>query len=151
MLKKSITASLILGALISSANAETFKLRIGAGHPVQGIAHVTAVQDFFMPEVNKRLEKLAADKRVNIVVFTTSSLITLDSLEQETSPKKKSQQKSSKSTSSPQQDAAVAELASIVSVPVEHDNDEKTELKAEVQLTENNLSDDDAHVPRLSE
>jgi hypothetical protein len=38
----------------------------------------------------------------------------------------------------------VAELASIVSVPVEHDNDEKTELEAEVQPTENNLSDDDA-------
>ena len=38
----------------------------------------------------------------------------------------------------------MAELASIVSVPVEQDNDEKTELEAEVQLTENNLSDDDA-------
>ena len=37
----------------------------------------------------------------------------------------------------------MAELASIVSVSVEHDNDEKTELKAEVQPTENNLSDDD--------
>ena len=93
---------------------------------------------------NKRLEKLTADKKVNIVVFTTSSLITLDSLEQETAPKKKGQQKSSKSTASPHLDAAVAELASIVSVSVEHDNDTKTELKAEVQLTENNLSKDDA-------
>ena len=45
-------------ALAGTAAAETYKLRIGAGHPVQGIAHVTAVQDFFMPEVNKRLEKL---------------------------------------------------------------------------------------------
>ncbi len=45
-------------AIAGSATAETYKLRIGAGHPVQGIAHVTAVQDFFMPEVNKRLEKL---------------------------------------------------------------------------------------------
>lgn len=43
---------------VGSASAETYKLRIGAGHPVTGIAHVTAVQDFFMPEVNKRLEKL---------------------------------------------------------------------------------------------
>ena len=93
---------------------------------------------------NKRLEKLTADKKVNIVVFTTSSSITLDNLEQETAPKKKGQQKSSKSTASPHLDAAVAELASIVSVSVEHDNDEKTELKAEVQLTENNLSEDDA-------
>ena len=56
--KKSTIATLVLGAFISSAYAETYKLRIGAGHPVQGIAHVTAVQDFFMPEVNKRLEKL---------------------------------------------------------------------------------------------
>ena len=45
-------------ACAGSAAAETYKLRIGAGHPVTGIAHVTAVQDFFMPEVNKRLEKL---------------------------------------------------------------------------------------------
>ena len=45
-------------AFAGATAAETFKLRIGAGHPVQGIAHVTAVQDFFMPEVNKRLEKL---------------------------------------------------------------------------------------------
>ena len=55
------TCSLLTAAALAfagGAGAETFKLRIGAGHPVQGIAHVTAVQDFFMPEVNKRLEKL---------------------------------------------------------------------------------------------
>jgi hypothetical protein len=91
---------------------------------------------------NERLENLLATKKIKIVSFTTNSSITLDT--EEEMPKKKRQSKSSKSTSSPQQDAAVAELASIVSVPVEHDNDEKTELEAEVQPTENNLSDDDA-------
>jgi hypothetical protein len=91
---------------------------------------------------NERLENLLATKKIKIVSFTTNSSITLDA--EEEMPKKKRQSKSSKSTSSPQQDAAVAELASIVSVPVEQDNDEKTELEAEVQLTENNLSDDDA-------
>lgn len=39
-------------------HAENFKWRIGAGHPAQGIAHVTAVDEFFVPEVTKRLEKL---------------------------------------------------------------------------------------------
>ena len=38
---------------------------------------------------NKRLEQLIADKKINIVVFTTSSSITLDSLEKEMAPKKK--------------------------------------------------------------
>ncbi len=41
-----------------AAGADTYKWRIGAGHPVQGIAHVTAVDEFFVPEVTKRLEKL---------------------------------------------------------------------------------------------
>ena len=92
---------------------------------------------------NERLENLLATKKIKIVSFTTNSSITLDT-EEETTPKKKRQSKSNKSTLSPQLDAAVAELASIVSVPVEQDNDEKPELEAEVQLTENNLSDDDA-------
>jgi TRAP-type C4-dicarboxylate transport system substrate-binding protein len=45
-------------AFAGTAYADTYKWRIGAGHPVQGIAHVTAVKEFFMPEVSKRLEKL---------------------------------------------------------------------------------------------
>ena len=59
LFKQRTVLAAVAGALFAtSAVAETFKLRIGAGHPVQGIAHVTAVQDFFMPEVNKRLEPL---------------------------------------------------------------------------------------------
>jgi hypothetical protein len=91
---------------------------------------------------NKRLEKLIAGKKVKVVSFAVNSSMTLDT--EEETPKKKRQSKSSKSTSSPQLDAAVVELASIVSVPAEQDKDEKPELEAEVQLTENNLSEDDA-------
>ena len=59
LFKQRTVLAALAGALFATgAVAETFKLRIGAGHPVQGIAHVTAVQDFFMPEVNKRLEPL---------------------------------------------------------------------------------------------
>ena len=59
LFKRRTVLAAVAGAIFAtSAGAETFKLRIGAGHPVQGIAHVTAVQDFFMPEVNKRLEPL---------------------------------------------------------------------------------------------
>ena len=66
-LKKSTIATLIMGVFITSAYAETYKLRIGAGHPVQGIAHVTAVQDFFMPEVNKHFSAklFAYDNNLN--------------------------------------------------------------------------------------
>lgn len=62
--KRALLATAVAAALTGAlglggtAHAETYKLRIGGGHPVTGIAHVTAVQDFFMPEVNKRLEKL---------------------------------------------------------------------------------------------
>jgi TRAP-type C4-dicarboxylate transport system substrate-binding protein len=45
--------SVALGATAPAA-ADTFRLRVGAGHPVQGIAHVTAVDTFFIPEVTKR-------------------------------------------------------------------------------------------------
>ncbi len=53
-----LIAGLTLGLCASGATADTYKWRIGAGHPVQGIAHVTAVKEFFIPEVNKRLEAL---------------------------------------------------------------------------------------------
>ena len=44
-------------AIPGPALADNIRLRIGAGHPVQGIAHVTAVEEFFIPEVTKRAEK----------------------------------------------------------------------------------------------
>ena len=44
----------LAGGLSTPAVADTFKVRVGAGHPVQGIAHVTAVDTFFIPEVTKR-------------------------------------------------------------------------------------------------
>ena len=44
----------LAGGLATPADADTFRLRVGAGHPVQGIAHVTAVDTFFIPEVTKR-------------------------------------------------------------------------------------------------
>jgi hypothetical protein len=92
---------------------------------------------------NTRLAKLTDGKKIKIIAFTTNSSITLDAPE-ETAPKKKRQSKSSKSTSSQPLDAAVAELASIVSLSVEQEENEKIELEAEVQPTEKNLSEDDA-------
>ncbi|MSO81354.1 MAG: hypothetical protein EXQ97_07030 [Alphaproteobacteria bacterium] len=44
----------LAGGLSTQAAADTFKVRVGAGHPVQGIAHVTSVDTFFIPEVTKR-------------------------------------------------------------------------------------------------
>jgi TRAP-type C4-dicarboxylate transport system substrate-binding protein len=51
-----LAATIAAGATL--AHAETFKWRIGAGHPAQGISHVTAVEEFFIPEVNKAVEAL---------------------------------------------------------------------------------------------
>jgi TRAP-type C4-dicarboxylate transport system substrate-binding protein len=61
MLRKRLVGGLLATAVgmgTSSALADTFKFRIGAGHPAQGIAHVTAVDEFFIPEVTKRLEQM---------------------------------------------------------------------------------------------
>ena len=43
-------------AFAGHAQAETFNLRIGAGHPV-GALWVGSIKDFFMPEVAKRVEE----------------------------------------------------------------------------------------------
>ncbi len=49
------TASLVIAASLSSARAETFTLRIGAGHPATSIGYVVAANKFFVPETAKRV------------------------------------------------------------------------------------------------
>jgi len=53
-----VTLGLVLGAAIgasSVANAETFTLRIGSGHPSAPTAYVVSMENFFVPEVTKRV------------------------------------------------------------------------------------------------
>jgi TRAP-type C4-dicarboxylate transport system substrate-binding protein len=47
-------------AIASSASAETYEFRIGAGHPT-GALWVGTIKDFFMPEVAKRVQEVTGD------------------------------------------------------------------------------------------
>jgi C4-dicarboxylate-binding protein DctP len=51
-----LSASVCAAALFSTQSmAETFTLRIGAGHPTVGLAYTIAAKEFFQPEVAKRV------------------------------------------------------------------------------------------------
>lgn len=53
-----VTLGLVLGAAIgvsSIANADSFTLRIGSGHPSAPTAYVDSMENFFVPEVTKRV------------------------------------------------------------------------------------------------
>jgi len=43
-------------ALGTAAHAKKITLRIGSGHPVKPVAYVTVMQNFFVPEVTKRVQ-----------------------------------------------------------------------------------------------
>lgn len=50
-----LAAALLTAATAPAATADTFKLSIGAGHPADAAVWVTAMRDFFAPEVAKRV------------------------------------------------------------------------------------------------
>lgn len=59
MLKSLVAAALaaIVPALTIPAQADTFTLRIGSGHPVGATVYVTELHQFFVPEVVKRVKQ----------------------------------------------------------------------------------------------
>lgn len=57
-----IAASLIGAAASNSAMADTFRLTIGAGHPADAAVWITAMRDFFAPEVSKRVAEKTGHK-----------------------------------------------------------------------------------------
>lgn len=51
-----LLAAAVLGAAISApAAADNFRLTIGAGHPADAAVWITAMRDFFAPEISKRV------------------------------------------------------------------------------------------------
>lgn len=60
MLNKFLTAAIVsagvFGAGAQSASADNITLRIGAGHPVGPTVYVNVVDEFFVPEVKRRVE-----------------------------------------------------------------------------------------------
>jgi len=56
-------AAAILGAAgTGSAQADTFRLTIGAGHPADAAVWITAMRDFFAPEISKRVAEKTGHK-----------------------------------------------------------------------------------------
>ncbi|WP_208990702.1 C4-dicarboxylate TRAP transporter substrate-binding protein [Pseudovibrio sp. Tun.PSC04-5.I4] len=62
--KLALIASLAVGGAFigSAANAETFSLRVGSGHPVKGLSHMEALENQFLPEIAKRVEERTEHK-----------------------------------------------------------------------------------------
>jgi TRAP-type C4-dicarboxylate transport system substrate-binding protein len=64
IMKKSIIAALFAAAAVpvSVAHAETFRITIGAGHPVPAASWVAPMQSFLQVEVKKRVEQKTPHK-----------------------------------------------------------------------------------------
>ncbi len=59
-MKKTLTAIALaagIAAAAPAAQAETFRLSIGAGHPADAAVWITTMRDFFAPEVKKRVKE----------------------------------------------------------------------------------------------
>ncbi len=52
---KLIASAAVCAAAAGSASAENFRLTIGAGHPADAAVWITAMRDFFAPEIAKRV------------------------------------------------------------------------------------------------
>lgn len=65
-LKTAVLGATIMGAYASIANADNINLRIGAGHPVGPTVYVNVVNEFFVPEVKRRVEA-ETDHTVNFI------------------------------------------------------------------------------------
>ncbi|TAK81285.1 MAG: C4-dicarboxylate ABC transporter substrate-binding protein [Betaproteobacteria bacterium] len=57
-----ISALAIVSSGLGSAQADTFRLSIGAGHPADAAVWITMIRDFFAPEVAKRVEQKTGHK-----------------------------------------------------------------------------------------
>ena len=43
--------------MTAPAMADTFAFRVGSGHPVAGLSHMQALDEFYLPEVARRVEE----------------------------------------------------------------------------------------------
>jgi TRAP-type C4-dicarboxylate transport system substrate-binding protein len=57
-----LIAAAALATGIHHANAETYRLTIGAGHPADAAVWITAMRDFLAPEISKRVAAKTGDK-----------------------------------------------------------------------------------------
>ena len=71
-LKYALCATVAFGAMAASAQADTFTMRVGSGHQVQGMSHMEALDHFFLPEVEKRVEERTGHKMKWIKAYSGS-------------------------------------------------------------------------------
>jgi C4-dicarboxylate-binding protein DctP len=79
-IKSIIVASVMAACTIGAAHAETFRLRIASGHPAVN-TYVNLMQNFFVPEVTKRVAERTQHKVEFIEGYGGSMVKTADTLE----------------------------------------------------------------------
>ncbi|MDD9746853.1 MULTISPECIES: C4-dicarboxylate TRAP transporter substrate-binding protein [Marinovum] len=62
--------------MTAPAMADTFTFRVGSGHPVAGLSHMQALDEFYLPEVAKRVEE-RTDHKVRWIKAYAGSLVKL--------------------------------------------------------------------------
>lgn len=73
---KSLTASLPAAALLAGAvHADTFTLTVAAGQPPRALPSLAAVEDYFVPEVNRRLEAMSSKHSIRFREAYAGSLL----------------------------------------------------------------------------
>lgn len=69
------TTALVLGMGAGAATAETFRLTVAAGQTPRALPSLAAVQDFFVPEVNRRLKEAGSEHEINFQEAYAGSLL----------------------------------------------------------------------------
>ncbi|MEC7760600.1 MAG: C4-dicarboxylate TRAP transporter substrate-binding protein [Pseudomonadota bacterium] len=67
--------ALLAGTALTPALADTFRLTVAAGQAPQALPSLAAVQDFFIPEVNKRLEASGTGHEIRFQEAYAGSLL----------------------------------------------------------------------------
>lgn len=57
-----VSCVLSAGFLVASAQADTFKLRVGSGHPGKGVSHMEVLDQYILPEIKARVESQTSHK-----------------------------------------------------------------------------------------
>lgn len=63
-MKTLLATAAVCGAAVAPATAETFRLTVAAGQPPQALASLGAVPDYFIPEVQRRLEESGSEHEI---------------------------------------------------------------------------------------
>lgn len=73
---KKLAAAMSVAALVAGpAQAETYNLTVAAAQPTRALPSLAAVEDFFVPEVNRRLQEMGSEHEIKFREAYAGSLI----------------------------------------------------------------------------